>query len=48
MVGELKEVVNALEHSVNRDAFASMISPSFDHSLVVAVDPKVSARTDRP
>ena len=48
VVGLIKEGVDPAEYSINWFVFAPKVFPSFDDSLVVAVHPKMSARTDKP
>ena len=44
----VKEGMNPAENPIDGLVFASVILPSFDDSLVVAVHPKMSARTSKP
>ena len=48
MVELLKEGMNPAENPIDGLAFASVILPFFNDSLVVAVHPKMSARTSKP
>jgi len=48
VIEAFEEGVNPAEYVVDGSTFAPVVPPSLDHSLVVAVNPKVSARTNKP
>jgi hypothetical protein len=48
MIESLEEAVDATKNLVCGSIFASKVPPSFDDSLVIAVDLKVSANKSRP
>ena len=48
VVEAFEEGMDLAEYIVNGFTFAPVVPPSLDHSLVVTINPKVSARTNKP
>jgi len=48
VIEAFEEGMDLAEYIVNGFNFAPVVPPSLNHSLVVAINPKVSARTDKP
>ena len=48
VIEAFEEGMDPVEYIVNGFTFTPVVPPSLNHSLVVAINPKVSTRTNKP